>query len=111
LGLITGLGRLSGIKPRLFTRKTPNTVIASAELSRIPLLEGIIRFPKGNFQNTRGVNSHAQPIIQKHVCPQVPSHGSPEHTENSHANLFDRERLDMQDIRVCRVRKVEYLPH
>jgi hypothetical protein len=115
LGLITGLGsvdnplKLSGIKTRLFTYKTPNIVTASAELSRIPLLERIIRIPKGNFQNTHGVNSHAQPMIQKHVCPQARSHGSPEHAENSHANLVDRERLDTQDI--CRGRKVEYLLH
>ena len=85
MGLTTGLAsvdkslRLPGIKTRLLHCKTPNKVTASAELLRIPLWEGIIRIPKGNFQNTHGVYSHAQPVIQKHVYPQVRSHDSPEH--------------------------------
>jgi hypothetical protein len=77
LGLRTGLAsvdksfRLPGIKTRLLSSKTPNIVAASAELFQIPLWEEIIRIPKENFQNTHGVNSHAQPVIQKHV--RIPS--------------------------------------
>ena len=114
MGLGTDLGsvdkslRLLGIKPRLLTRKIPNIVTASTELFRIPLWEGIIRIPKGNFQNTHGVNSHAQPVYRNTSALRYDLTILP-NMHRSHANLTDRERLDTQDIR--REREVEYLLH